>query len=141
MRVDVGAQLGQDGEPDVLGPDHEPVVLVVRLHAGVDEAVLGREEPVVPPQVRKRALQELPGRGGRGGGRGGRPLPSPGRCLVRQRVRQERLRRRRRPEFPPRPAPRPVRRRLDGDGHIASLRGRWRWGVVACVVGQQRIAS
>jgi len=41
--VDVGAELGEDGEPDVFGADDEVVVLVVGFDAGVEEAVFGGE--------------------------------------------------------------------------------------------------
>jgi len=39
VRVDVEAELGEDGEPDVVGPEDEVVVLVVGGEGGVDEAV------------------------------------------------------------------------------------------------------
>lgn len=41
MRVDEEAQLRQDAEPDVLGPDREMVVRAVGVDGGVDEAVGG----------------------------------------------------------------------------------------------------
>lgn len=42
VRVDVQVELGEDGEPDVVGPEDEVVVLVVGGEGGVDEAVAVR---------------------------------------------------------------------------------------------------
>ena len=41
MGIDVTAELGEDGEPDVFGAEDEVVVLVVGVDGGFDEAAGG----------------------------------------------------------------------------------------------------
>lgn len=44
MGIDVTAELGEDGKPDVFGAEDEVVVLVVGVDGGFDEAVGGGVE-------------------------------------------------------------------------------------------------
>ena len=44
MDIDVTAELGEDGKPDVVGADDEVVVLVIGVYGGFDAAVGGGVE-------------------------------------------------------------------------------------------------